>query len=149
MPQIVPDADIDDIRIAATPSNSPTRSIGGLAGPPSTDIVTDVLDAFGWSSLLSLVRAVQLRSSVDKDGVGFRYPTDELDPDEEPFHSVRVYNPIDEVSVAVPAFDRLMGRYLRTLVAGAQATHDQVLDEPWWPGFVDLTEEIERRAPAD
>jgi hypothetical protein len=65
---------------------------------------------------------------------GFRFPSD-LDPDEEPFDGVELFDPIDTFYVSEAAFDRLMSRYFEVLVQGVTANQRPELAEPWWPGF--------------
>jgi hypothetical protein len=122
------------------------RSVGRITGPREAKIPIGVLNVFGWRDLLYLAGGVRDRSGIAKDDAGFRYPGEELDPGEEPFDDVDVYNPIGEVFVSVPAFERLAARYFRALVDGAQAIDDPVTHQAWWPEFVAATEEIEERA---
>jgi hypothetical protein len=142
----LPNQDVDSIAVVPNATGDPTRSVGMISGPLSTEVLTDALDFFGWSSLMPVARAVQLRSSYARNGVGFRYPGVDLDLGEEPFHDVNVYNPVGETFVTVPAYERLMARYFRALERGAHTTNDPVTREPWWPEFVSVTQEIERRA---
>jgi hypothetical protein len=102
-------------------------------------------DVFGGRDLLYLANGVRHRRGIGKDDSGFRYPGDELEPGEEPFENVDVYNPLGEAFVSVPAFERLAARYCRAIVEGARAIDDPVTRQPWWPEFVAATEEIEGR----
>lgn len=103
----VSDRVVDSVR--AEPVRVPLygRSVGRLLGPPETDIPIDVFDVFGWRDLMYLASGVRDQEGIGQDDSGFRYPGDELDGGEEPFDDVKVYNPIGEVFVSVPAFERL------------------------------------------
>jgi hypothetical protein len=144
----LPDEIVDAILVEPTRTQDPIRSIGRIVGPREAIVPVTTFDAFGWRSLMYLAGGVRDREGIAKDDAGFRYPGDELDPGEEPFDDVDVYNPMGEVFVSVPAFERLAARYFRALVDGAEATDDPVTRQPWWPEFVAATEEIERRVSA-
>jgi hypothetical protein len=105
------------------------------------------LKAFPWVALPNAARGVSRGVGMDMDDAGFSYPGD-LAPDEEPIDGVLVYNPLGEAAVGIPAFERLMRCYFRVLITGAERLHDSVVEEPWWPEFVTLTEELERRLSA-
>ncbi len=141
----IPDEVVDAITTEPVPVERIVRSIGRICGPREAQVPVGVFDVFGWRHLMYLANGVRHRRGIGKDGSGFRYPGDELDPGEEPFEDVDVYNPIGEVFVSVPAFERLAARYFRALVDGAGAVGDPVTREPWWAAFVAATEEIEAR----
>lgn len=136
---------IDSIIAEPLPVQRYGRSLGRLTGPRQASVAVSVFDVFGWSDLLYLAGGVRDRMGIGQDDSGFRYPGDELNPGEEPFKDVHVYNPVEEASVGVEAFERLAARYFRTLVEGVAGLDDPVSREAWWPEFVAATEEIERR----
>src|SRR5262245_58060912 len=83
-------------------------------------------------------------TQVDVNGTGFRFPEDQ-DPDEEPFEGVEVSNPLGEVYVSRPAFERLIARYLRANITGAEENGLPVVNEPWWGELKAKTAELEAR----
>jgi len=141
----LPDAVVDAITTEPVRVNRVDRSVGLITGPREAKVPIAVFNVIGWRDVLYLASGVRDREGIDKDDAGFLYPGDELDPGEKPFQDVDVYNPIDEVFVSIPAFERLAARYFRALIDGAQRIDDPVLREPWWPEFVAATEEIEGR----
>jgi len=141
----VPDAVMDAVVAEPLRVDRSDRSVGRLTGPREARIPIGVFKVFGWRDLLYLAGGVRDQMGIDLDDAGFRYPGDELDPGEEPFDDVEVYNPIGEVFVTIPAFERLAARYFRALVDGVASSQDPVAYQPCWPEFVAATEEIERR----
>ncbi|MEA2672665.1 MAG: hypothetical protein QOG45_2885 [Chloroflexota bacterium] len=143
--QRLDDEMLDSIVVDPRPSNMALRTIGNIESPVAARVVASVLDVFGWSSLMYLAGGVRDRQGIGKDGSGLQYPGDELDPWDEAYDDVLVYDPLGEALVGLLAFERLVARYFRALVDGAERIHDPVTREPWWPEFVAATEEVERR----
>jgi hypothetical protein len=137
---------LESIVVDPLSSNMVLRTVGNITNPEPARVVASVLDVFGWSSLMYLVRGIRDRQGIGKDGSGLQYPGDELDPWDEAYDDVLVYDPLGEALVSLPALERLAARYFRALITGAQRIHDPVLAQPWWPEFVAATEEIEKRA---
>ena len=144
MIEALPDDVVDSIVVGPVASGRRARSVGVVSGPPAAGPVTITLKAFPWVALPNAARGVSRGVGMDMDDAGFSYPGD-LAPDEEPVDGVLVYNPLGEATVSIPAFERLMLRYFRALITGAERLHDSVVEEPWWPEFVAATEEIEGR----
>jgi len=136
---------IDAIRTEPVAVNKFDRSVGLITGPDDAVVPVTTFEVLGWRDVPAFANGVRRRSSIGIDDAGFRYPGSDLDPGEEPFDDVDVYNPVGEVFVSVPAFERLAARYFRALIEGAQRIDDPVLRQPWWPEFVAATEEIEGR----
>lgn len=67
---------------------------------------------------------------------GFRFQSD-LDPDDDPFDGVEMFDPIDTIHISEAAFDRLMSRYLDAIVRGVTEHARPEAREAWWPGVVD------------
>jgi hypothetical protein len=145
MTEPLPDELVDSIVVESAATGRPARGVGIVTGPAAAGPVTITLKAFGWGDIPDAARAVTLGVGMSADDAGFRYPGEDLDPDEEPSDGVQVHNPLGEATVSVPAFERLMLRYFRALITGAERLHDSVIEEPWWPEFVAATEEIEGR----
>lgn len=140
----LPDELLDSIVVEPVASGHRDRSVGVITGPAAAWPVTVTLKAFPWVAQPNAARGVARGVGMEMDDAGFSYPGD-LDPDEEPVNGVLVYNPLGRATVSVAAFERLMLRYFRALIAGAERFHDSVIREPWWPEFVAATEEIEAR----
>ncbi|MEA2670302.1 MAG: hypothetical protein QOG45_522 [Chloroflexota bacterium] len=136
---------LDNMSVDPLPSGRRLRTVGNITSLESANVVASTLESFSWSSLMDLAEGIRDRHGIGKDGLGLRYPGDDLDPWDEPYHDVLVYDQFDRVLVGVDAFERLATRYFRALVTGAQRLDDPVTRQPWWPGFVAATEEIERR----
>lgn len=149
MRTVIPDALVDSLAIEPASAGHPAHVTGDVEGAEELRILKGTLDYFGWSLMMYLASGVRDREGIGADGTGFRYPTDELDPGEEPFDGVDVYNPLGEVLVGVSAFERLMARYFRALIVGAERHRDPVVRQSWWPEFVAATELIERRLQQD
>ncbi|MEA2670303.1 MAG: hypothetical protein QOG45_523 [Chloroflexota bacterium] len=140
------DAVVDAISVEPTgvPQNG-VRPIGRVSGPEEALPIIFTLDAIGWTELLYTANGVRDRKASDWDDVGFNYPSDISEPDEEPFDGVEVHNPIFEVIVSEKAFDRLMARFFRVLVIGAGAARDPVITTDWWPSFLTIVKDLEKR----
>jgi hypothetical protein len=146
----LPDEVVDAIHTEPVCVDRFTRSVGIITGPDEALVPITTFNVLGWRDVPSFANGVRNRSSIGIDDAGYRYPGSDLDPGEEPFDDVDVYNPMGEVFVSVLAFERLAARYFRALIDGARKMGDPVLNQSWWPEFVGATEEIERRvASAD
>jgi hypothetical protein len=136
---------VDSIVIHPGKSEKPLHSAGEILGPRELKVLMSSLDFFSWSQMPYVAAGVLDREGIGINGTGFRYPTDELDPGEEPLEGVEVYNPLGEIQVTIPAFERLMARYFRALIMGAEEHNAAVTQQSWWPEFVRTTEKIEQR----
>ena len=110
------------------------------------------LNFFSMSEMNYVASAVLDREGIGTDGTGFRYPTDELDPGEEPLQGVEIYNPsFGEAQLSIPAFEKLMARYFRAVIEETQKQvkekkpEDDPTKKPWWSEFVSATEQIKQR----
>jgi hypothetical protein len=148
MTHLVKDADVDSISIKQATTGRPYHPSIEISGPAHLAVLTDTLDYFTWSMLPYVIGGLSDRSACGIDGTGFRYPG-ELDPGEEPFEGVNVYNPLGELYVSIPAFERLMSRYLGALIKVAEEREPSVMQQPWWPDLVSTGEELTRRLAAD
>jgi hypothetical protein len=145
MRQVIPDELVDGLSIVPAKTDRPARAIGVIEGPDELRVLKSLLDFPSWSEMMYVASGVRDREGIGADGTGFRYPTDELDPGEEPLEGMDVYSPLGEVQVSVPAFERLMARYFRALITGAERHRDPVIRASWWPDFVKATVQIEDR----
>ena len=123
-----------------------------LCGSLEIQVVTSSINFFGFSQLNYVASGVLDREGIDVNSTGFRYPTDELDPGEEPLQGVKIYNPaFGEAQLSVPAFEKLMARYFRAVIKETQKQvaiekpEKDPTKESWWSEFVRATEQIEQR----
>jgi hypothetical protein len=147
--KVINDGLVDKIMIIPATSEHPSRTIEKALCTEELAVVSSSLEFFSWSELLYLATAVLDRQGIATDGTGFRYPTDEVDPGETPLEGVEVYNPLGEVQVSVHAFERLMTKYFRAVIAGAEANRNPALQEEWWPRFVDAVQAVSQRSRND
>ena len=119
---------------------------------PKLAVVAGTLNFFGLNKINYVASAVLDREGVGINEIGFRYPTDELDPEEEPLQGVEIYNfSFGEIQLSVPAFEKLMARYFRAVIEETQKQvaiekpEDNPTKESWWSEFVNATEQIEQR----
>ncbi|MBW4448469.1 MAG: hypothetical protein KME38_16780 [Spirirestis rafaelensis WJT71-NPBG6] len=145
MSNLIKDSLVDSISLGTPSSVSSLKLITQISEPKELLILTSSLNFFSWSDLLYVASGVRDQEGVGIDGTGFRYPTDELDPGEEPLEGVEVYNPLGEVQMSIPAFERLMLRYFRTIMSEAEKHNHPIVEQSWWKEFVVITEKIEQR----
>jgi hypothetical protein len=146
----LPDEVVDAISVEPdTVPHKLIRGVGRITGPEAALPVITTLESLGWADLMYAAEGVQDRQGIDTNDVGFWYPNDALDWGDDPFDGVEVHNPLWEILVTMPAFERLMARFFRALIVGAERSSDSVTGEPWWPRFTDIIEMIERRVSAD
>ncbi|MEH2048834.1 hypothetical protein [Nostoc sp.] len=145
MSNLIKDKLVDSIVIELSQDEDLLKLMVQITEPKELLILTSSLNFFGWSDLLYIASGVGDQEGVGVDGTGFRYPTDELDPGEKPLEGVEVYNPLGEVQVSIPAFERLMLRYFRTLISEAKKLNNPIVEQPWWKEFVAITKKIEQR----
>jgi hypothetical protein len=107
-------------------------------------VVSDFLSQS--SHMLKLgAESVRERVGASSNETGFRYDTDDLWPDMEPFTGVQIYTPLAEAQMSRAAFKRLMARYFRAVVTSATTHDDPITREPWWPQLVKDIAAIEER----
>ena len=94
---------------------------------------------------MHIAQAVRDEENIGINGSGFRYAHNELDPDEEPFEGVEIYDPLGELYVTQAAFDGLMNRYFSALRDGATKQQAPVVQQPWWPDFLQIAQQVEKR----
>ncbi|MEB3294602.1 MAG: hypothetical protein VKJ24_15710 [Synechococcales bacterium] len=145
MNHLIKDSLVEGILIGTDKHESSLKVVTQISEPKELLILTSSLSFFSLSDLLYIASGVRDQEGIGIDGTGFRYPTDELDPDEEPLEGVQVYNPLGEVQISIPAFERLMLRYFSTLISEAEQHHNPVVDQHWWNDFVRMTKIIEQR----
>ncbi len=142
MNKLVSDQSIDSIKISPTDSTEALRLLQ-IQGSPELLVLTSALNFFNQSEMGQIASAILNREGIGIDGTGFRYPTD-VEPGEEPLEGVEIYNPLGEIQVSIPAFERLMARYLRTLITEAKIV-GFIAKQTFWTEFVSMAEKIEQR----
>lgn len=146
MPRLIEDRGLDALRIewSARSPGKPRPVV--LGGPPELRILRDFLSRETWQSFARFILpgALNHHGRIAED-CGFRFRSD-LDPDEEPFEGVELFDPIDTIYISEAAFDRLMSRHFDVIVQGVAANQRPELDEPWWPGFATSARALATRA---
>jgi hypothetical protein len=115
---IVSAADADAVRFV--PTGAGNRLFDAVCAETygTAGVVWSALHSVSWSFVELVARSVESRFGTSWNDCGIRYPVeDRLDPGEEPFEGVEVYTPVSQCLVPQDAFERLMVRYLRTVVA--------------------------------
>lgn len=142
---------IDDPHVDALRIVWDDDSLGGpgprvVDAPPERRLLRDFLSRETWQQFVQFI----LPGALNHHGrvaeySGFRFPSD-LDPDDEPFEGVELFDPIDTLHLSEAAFDRLMSRYFDVIVQGVTENQRPELREPWWPRFVQGAQELSARA---
>jgi hypothetical protein len=133
----ISDQDVDSIQMAPGPSTLGGRKRGRAVGVPSARVLMDMLTYSSWPDLHHFSKAVESRVGTSIDDAGFRYPVEDmLGTGEIPFEGVNVFDPLDDVYMSRPAFERAWTRFLLGLVADVDRDSDPVRDQPFWPDFL-------------
>lgn len=144
MSKLIADELVNSIQIQPRNVENSLRLLD-IEGSEEVLVITSALGFFNLSEMTYVASGVHDREGIATDNTGFRYPTDELDPGEEPLEGVEIYNPLGEVQVTISAFEHLMVRYFRALITEAKKHNDSVIQQSWWCEFVVTTEQIEER----
>lgn len=108
--------------------------------------ITSSLNFFSISDMLYIASGVLDRQGIDINETGFRYPSDELDPGEEPLKGVKIYNPtFGKVQLNISTFENLMCRYFRAIIVETEKQNSNLKEKSWWSKFIEITEQIEQR----
>jgi hypothetical protein len=146
MSAIVDDSELEAITIELITDPDEEHSIAKAKGPAASKLVQDFIDCTHWRHLKNSGRGIAGRSSASFDLQAFQYlPCDDF-PDLTGFPpSVRVGIHVYDVDVSIPAFERLMLRFLRLAIDRANISRNEVLKEEWWPQFLADVDTLERR----
>ena len=144
MSKLIADELVNSIQIQPTNVKNSLRQID-IKGAEEVLVITSALGFFNWSEMTYVASGVHDREGIATNGNGFRYPTDELDPGEEPLEGVEISNPLGDVQVTISAFEHLMARYFRAMITEAKKHNDSVTQQSWWSKLVVTTEQIEER----
>jgi len=134
MRSLISDVLIDAVEIAW----DPTLSYQGTKALHVLDELRLVRDFFSWRHWSTLINVADCASSQSDCGInnsGFRFG-DELDPGEEPFEGVELYDPLGQVYIGRATFNRLMLRFFDAIIQGATEHQHPMLQESWWSAFL-------------
>ncbi|BAY62180.1 hypothetical protein NIES22_22490 [Calothrix brevissima NIES-22] len=114
--------------------------------PEEVRVIRDMLDMrFCWESRVEFFfPGVLDRIGRVTNESGFLFPED-LEPGDEPFDGVQMFDPLDTITLSDGAFDRLMSRYFRVVLDRSESLKLPITQEPWWSAFADATVQIEQR----
>lgn len=175
MDEMIDDTLIDSIEISWVPGMPTKYTAATVPDFPGAAMLRGFLSRSYWTGLLFFAEGVVDHTGRDSNDSGFRFgdedgedfdgveddddedEDDEEDEDEneegddegDGDHTVpvvHVYNPYDTVMMSEPAFVRLMSRLFSTIVDGASAEPNDVVQEDWWPQFVELSAEVRELA---
>ena len=139
MNNIINNQIIDQLEIVWDDASGRSRV---LNCPLELRVIRDYFSRSHASTLMYIAKAVRNQENMGINGSGFRYAHNELDPGEEPFEGVEIYDPFDELYVSQEAFDELMNDFFLVLRKGAK---NRLAKEAWWKEFVDISQQIEKR----
>lgn len=147
MNTVIDDHLIDAIEIIweQTPTYQGTKA---LYIPDELRVIRDFFSRRFWSTLINIADAVSDQSDSGVNNSGFRFG-EELDPGEEPFEGVELYDPLDQVYISRAAFNRLMLRFFDAIVQGVTVHQHPLLQEHWWPEFLGYVEKLRRVVSAE
>lgn len=113
--------------------------------PAELRVLRDFLTTQFWQSRVQFIAdGVLNRHGRVQEYSGFLFPED-MDPDDEPFEGVMVFDPLDTIYLSDGAFARLMNRYFETIIEGVASHQKDELKEAWWPEFLDIAQQIKYR----
>lgn len=142
---LIPDQQVDTLQIVweETPQYSGPRVVDT---PPELRMIRDFLSTRFWQNFVRFIApGVLNHHGRVNEYSGFTFQSD-LDPDDDPFEGVEMFDPIDTIHISEAAFDRLMSRYFNTIVEGAAAHQKPETQEEWWQDFVENARELYARA---
>lgn len=142
MNNIIANKTLDDIDIIWDNIDKKARV---LNCSPQLRVISDFFSRTQWSTLMYIAQAVRDEENMGINGSGFRYAHNELDPDEEPFEGVEIYDPLGELYLTPAAFDRLMNRFFSALRDGAIKQQAQIVQQSWWRNFIKNAKYVEKR----
>ncbi|MEH2077043.1 MAG: hypothetical protein V7K57_22025 [Nostoc sp.] len=140
----IDDAAIDALEVGWDDINTPPKPYVAHV-PPEARVIHDFLNTPFWGNRLRFIfSGVLERSGRISDESGFLFPSD-LEPGDQIFEGVQMFDPLDTITLSNGAFDRLMSRYFRVVLDHAESTGLPITQEAWWGAFADATPQIEER----
>lgn len=143
----IPDFLIETIQIGWDDSRHPSRPCTTPL-PGKARVICDFISTPYWESHVKFFFSGVLEHTgrISNDS-GFLFDKN-IEPGDEPFTGVQLFDPLDAITLSDHAFDKLMSRYFRVLIDHAVLKQLEVIQEPWWSNFVDATIQIEQRLKA-
>ena len=140
----IDDRTVDSLRIIwdQSPEHTGPRVVDA---PAELRMIKDFLSREAWQYFVQFIMpgVLQHHGRV-MEYSGFRFQSD-LDPDDDPFDGVELFDPIETTHVSERAFDRMMSRYFDIIIQGVTANQRPELREPWWQRFVEGARVIKER----
>ncbi|HEX8113456.1 MAG TPA: hypothetical protein VF516_37255 [Kofleriaceae bacterium] len=143
MSDLIDDRAVDALQIVWDTSCAGPRVVDS---PPELRMIQEFLSRDTWQHFVQFILpGVVGHHQRVAEYSGFRFQSD-LDPDDDPFEGVEMFDPIDTIHISEAAFDRLMSRYFDTIVRGATENLRPEIRESWWPKIVDGARTLGDRA---
>lgn len=141
----IDDAVIDAVTMGWDDTNKlPKPHVANI--PPEARVIDDFLNTPFWGDRVRFIfSGVLERTGRISDESGFLFPSD-LEPDDQPFEGVQMFDPLDTITLSDAAFDRLMSRYFRVVLDHAGRMRLPITQEAWWGAFAGAVPQIEARA---
>ena len=141
--ELVTDQDVDAIDVCwnTDPNHLLTKVVSNR---PLPKVLEGFLTVSSWLSVGFFAEGAAVRGDRASNYSGFRFP-EGLDSDEEPFDGVQVFDYYNKIVMSEAAFMRMMCGLFQTLRDGAKQQQLPVLNEDWWPAFVESAAQVEER----
>ena len=111
--------------------------------PPELRVIKDFFYKSYWGEVISIARGINNYYGVGMNDSGFRFQSD-LDPDEEVFEGVELFDPLDEIYVDERAFERLILKFFKAVIEGS-TLHPKLTKEAWWTEFISIVNQLETK----
>ncbi|MGF1487520.1 MAG: hypothetical protein ACFBSE_10565 [Prochloraceae cyanobacterium] len=111
--------------------------------PPELRVIKDFFYKSYWGEVISIARGIKNHYGVGMNDSGFRFPSD-LDPDEEVFEGVELFDPKDEIYIDEKDFERLALKFFKAVIDGS-TSHQKLTKEPWWNEFISIVNQLESK----
>ena len=111
--------------------------------PSELRVIKDFFYKSHWGDLILIARGINNHYGAGINESGFRF-ADDLEPDEEVFEGVELFDPLGEVYIEERAFERLALKFFKAVIKGS-TLNSQLSNEPWWSEFVMIVSQIEAK----
>lgn len=111
--------------------------------PPELRVIKDFFYKSYWGDIILIARGVNSHYGVGINESGFRFTSD-LEPDEEVFEGVELFDPLDEVYIEEKAFERLVLKFFKAVIKGL-TFKPKLSKELWWNEFMTIVSQIEAK----
>lgn len=109
--------------------------------PPNLRVIKDFFYKSYWEDIILIARGVNAHYGVGINESGFRFVSD-LEPDEEVFEGVELFDPLDEIYIEEKAFEHLVLKFFKAVIKGAKI-NPKISDKPWWNEFLSIVNQLE------